>query len=422
MTRGQKVAFGFCAAAILAAVGAFALRRSAAEPAATQPSIVLAPDVHALLDQVRQAYASVGTLSASGTFKSRLDIDGVQKNGNAEFTGLYSSAGLFRNETKEHSDANPASADAPATTDVVLGSNGTNIYLYFPSRQRYQMVDAPKGKVTLDTIGDDAADILRNQNLSLALALSPDAESELLQDAVSATRVDDVKIDGQACPTLLILHPMFDQTLVIDPRNHLVRQLTDDVSKNARMKGAREIKSALLTADFANSPAKPIPASQFAWAPPAGAQEVTPANVASDLVGKPAPPFSLTDLNGQQVTSQSLAGTVYLLDFWASWCGPCVASLPHLDAIYKDFKDKGVRFFAVNEQEDKPVVQKFVADSRLSIPVLLDPDAKLGSIYDPDMMIPLTAVVGKDGKVVAADHMAGAEDQLRTIITDALKK
>ncbi|MGD0464856.1 MAG: TlpA disulfide reductase family protein [Tepidisphaeraceae bacterium] len=418
MTRRRKAALGFCLAVLLAGVGAVALRRSAAQSAATHPSV--SPEVRALLEQVRQAYASLVSLSISGTFQGHLDIDGIQRNNSAQFAGLYSSAGLFRNETRETTGADPASPQS--TSDALLGNNGTNIYLFFPERNRYQMIDAPKGKVNLETLGEDVADILRNQNLALALALSGDAESELLQDATSAVRVDDVTIDGQTYPAILILHPLFDQTLVIDPQTHLLRRMTADVSKNARMKGAKEIKSALLTADYVYSAAATLPAAQFAWSPPPGAQEMIPADAGSDLEGKPAPPFSLTDMDGHQVTNQTLKGSVYVLDFWATWCGPCVASLPHVDALYKDFNGKGVKFFAVNEQEDKPTIQKFVSDTKLSIPVLMDSDAKVGAAFDPDGMIPLTAVVGKDGKVIKAAHMGGVEDQLRPIITEALKR
>ena len=103
---------------------------------------------------------------------------------------------------------------------------------------------------------------------------------------------------------------------------------------------------------------------------------LTAADSGSDLAGKPAPAFSLTGMNGKVVSSESLKGSVYVLDFWATWCPPCVASLPHLDGIYKDFKDKGVKFFAVNEQEDKPTIQKFVSDTKLGIPVLMDSDGQ----------------------------------------------
>ena len=84
----------------------------------------------------------------------------------------------------------------------------------------------------------------------------------------------------------------------------------------------------------------------FAWSPPPGAQLLAADNSGSgpdagaDIENKPAPAFSLSGLDGKQVSNKSLLGSVYVLDFWATWCGPCVASLPHLDGIYKDLKAK----------------------------------------------------------------------------------
>jgi thiol-disulfide isomerase/thioredoxin len=285
-------------------------------------------------------------------------------------------------------------------------------------------VDAPKEKVTLDSLGDDVADVLRNQDLSLALAISGDAANELSQDATSIQRVDDVKIDGQSYPALQVLYPRFDLTLAIEPQTHLVRRTVTDLSKNARLMGAQSIKTAVLTTDFVHSPSASAEAGQFAWSPPPGAQPLVAADseAGAPLEGKPIPDFTLNDLAGNAVSSQSLKGSVYVLDLWATWCGPCVASLPGLDAIYKDYRGKGVKFFAINAQEEKADVQKFVDDTKLSIPVLLDPDGKVNQALDTDNAIPFTLVVGKDGIVIKAGHMGGAEDELRSTIDAALKK
>jgi thiol-disulfide isomerase/thioredoxin len=419
MTRREKVILGLCLAVLIGVLGSFALRRSRAQSAAAPAPVNVSPDVRALLDQVRQAYASLLSLSISGTFQGNLDIDGVQRNNVAQFSGLYSSAGLFRNETKETTGANPATTQP--TSDALLGNNGTNIYLFFPERNRYQIIDAPKGKVTLDSLGENVADVLRNQNLSLALALSGDAESEILQDATSISRLDDVKIDGHAYPTIQIIHPLFDQTLVIDPQTHLLRRMIGDVSKNAVMKGAKVVKSALLTSDYVNSPSAVLPAAQFAWTPPPGAQEMTPDDANTDLIGKPVPSFSLADMNGNRVSDKSLKGSAYVMDFWATWCGPCVASLPRVEGISKDFKDKGVQFFAVDVQEDKATVEKFISDTKLGIPVLMDTDGKVENTFDPLTLTPFTVVVDKAGKVRFAAPLGGLEDRLPAIINDALK-
>jgi thiol-disulfide isomerase/thioredoxin len=419
MPIGRKLALASTLAALIA-IGIAALSRSSGQSAATQPVVTVSPQARDLLDQIRQAYASLKTISISGKLEGHFDVDGVRQDKTGQFTGLYSSSGLFRSEMKDSSTGDPAATQP--TRDAVVGNTGEKVFLFLPDRNRYLMMDAPKDKISLDSLGDDVADILRNQDLSLALAISGDAADELLQEATSVGRVDDVQIDGHAFPAIIIVHPQYDETLAIDPHTHLLRRATADLSKKARMQGAGTVKTAVLTMDYAYAPSAPADAAQFAWSPPPGAQELSPVLAASDLDGKPAPPFSLTDVDGKPVTSQGLKGSVYVLDFWATWCGPCVASLPQLDGIYKDVKDKGVKFFAVNEQEDIPTIRKFVSDTKLAIPVLTDSDGKVGEIYDSDGAIPFTVVVGRDGKIVKAAHMGGVEDQLRPIIADALKQ
>jgi thiol-disulfide isomerase/thioredoxin len=419
MSNRTRLAIG---GLLIVALVVAALSRSRAQPAATQPAIVVSPQARNLLNQVRDAYASLKSVSISGTIDGRFDIDGVRKNSVGQFTGLYSSSGRFRSEMKgvTTGDAGDPASTQPST-DALVGSDGAKVYLFLPALNQYLQTDAPKGKVDLDSLGD-VADIFRRQDLSLALALSSDASTELLQDATSVMRADDITIDGQAYPALLILYPRDDETFAIDPKTHLLRRQIADLSKTARLQGAGEVKLARLTMDYVNTPAVPAEPARFAWSPPPGAREFSADNGGSDLEGKPAPDFSLTGMDGKAISNQSLKGSVYVMDFWATWCGPCVASLPHLDQIYKDFKDKGVKFFAVNEQEDKATIQKFVSDTKLSIPVLMDSDSRVGQVYDTDGMIPLTVVVGKDGKVIKAAHLGGAEDQLPPILSNALQK
>jgi thiol-disulfide isomerase/thioredoxin len=423
MFMKKNIAIGL-AFMVAIAVAALTLSRSIGQSATTQPVLNISPEARQILDQVRDAYASLKSVAISGTMDGRFDIDGVQRSDQGKFRGLYASSGLFRSEMKETHSGNSATTQ-PTDDDAVVGNTGEKIYLFLPPRNRYLLADAPKGKIDLDALGGDMADLLRNQDLSLALALSGDAAAELSQDASTILRAQDEQIDHQSLPSITISYPQYDMKLSIDPQTHLLRRATLDLSKNAKFQGAQDVKSALLTTNYANIPAAPADPAAFAWAPPPGAQLlVAPegTDAGSNIEGKPAPAFSLSGLDGQQVALKNLKGSVVVLDFWATWCGPCVASLPTLDGIYKDFKPQGVKFFAINLQEDKDTIQKFVNDSKLSIPVLMDSDGSVCTRFDPEGGIPFTVVIGKDGTVLKAGFLGGNEDQIRPIIQSALKK
>jgi len=413
---------------VVAAVAvALAIRsKTIGQSASTQPDVAVSPQAQSLLDQIRSGYGSLKTLAISGTLDGNFDVDGAVSTRHGQFSGLFSSTGLFRNEVKETDNQAAAPGDPPATqpavVDTLLGNTGKNLFVYLPQRNGYAMLDLPEGKIDLDSIGNDFADILRSQNLSLALAVSGDAAAELLQMATNIDRVADVKIDGQSLPTISISYPRFDITLSVDPQTHLLRRTTVDLSRNAKLMGATVVKSALLTTNFTNQPGAPAEADAFDWSPPPGAQPLRAADAGGELENKPAPAFSLTALDGSKVNSQELKGFVYVLDFWATWCPACVESLPKLDEIYKQYQMKGVKFYAVDNMEDKSAVEKYVNDTKLSIPVLLDTDGSVANQYIPDNGLPTTAIIGKDGLVIKADHMAGNEDEIRAILDTALKK
>lgn len=137
-------------------------------------------------------------------------------------------------------------------------------------------------------------------------------------------------------------------------------------------------------------------------------------------VGKPVPPVTFPMLDGSKVELASLKGKVVLLDFWATWCGPCVRGLPKVAEVAGALAEQGVVFLAVNLDEDKETIRKFLDQKKLELRVAMA-DQKVGEQFGIDG-IPHTVIVGRDG-VVRAVHVGfgpGSEKKLAKDLQEAL--
>jgi len=114
--------------------------------------------------------------------------------------------------------------------------------------------------------------------------------------------------------------------------------------------------------------------------------------------GDVAPMFALDDLDGKAVSLASLRGGVKVVEFWATWCGPCRESLPALDGIHRRFAERGASVLAVAVDSDKDDVAKLVSEKKLALPVLLD-DSVVSRLYGV-RGIPALFIIGKDGRIV----------------------
>ncbi|HEX6904726.1 MAG TPA: TlpA disulfide reductase family protein [Thermoanaerobaculia bacterium] len=139
--------------------------------------------------------------------------------------------------------------------------------------------------------------------------------------------------------------------------------------------------------------------------------------------GKPAPPgvsvdFRLKTVDGRTIGPKDFKGQVVVIDFWATWCGPCHLQAEILQPIYKEYKGRGVQFLAANVGEDLDTVKKFLAKKPFPYPVLLDPDqnvsADLGVVALPTLL-----VVDKKGKVAWLQSGIADGDTLRQMIKKA---
>lgn len=152
---------------------------------------------------------------------------------------------------------------------------------------------------------------------------------------------------------------------------------------------------------------RPIPPAQIAWAPPAGSKPYTePVLLAA---GTPAPDFTAIAPDGHKVHLSDYKGKTVVLDFWATWCGPCQRSMPELEKMYQQIKDKDVVVLGVCVWDEKGAYDKWVManiGTKYNFPVAFDPAGHgsgsiAGSLYKVTG-IPTQYVIDKDGKVAAA--------------------
>lgn len=109
--------------------------------------------------------------------------------------------------------------------------------------------------------------------------------------------------------------------------------------------------------------------------------------------------FALTDLQGKEWRLHDLQGKVVLVNFWATWCPPCRKEMPDLEALYTKFKDEGFVVLAISDEEAAKVTP-FIAERKISYPVLLDPGRKVNELFKVEG-IPKSFVYNREGKLVA---------------------
>ncbi len=144
----------------------------------------------------------------------------------------------------------------------------------------------------------------------------------------------------------------------------------------------------------------------------------------ASAAGKAAPDFSLRDLNNVTQTLSQYKGKVVVLDFWATWCGPCKIEIPHLQAMYTELGAKGLVVIGISADDARSSSQvKPVAMSLgITYPVLQDKDSAVVSQYDPAKTLPYTVVVDKAGNIatVFSGYNAGDEVKVQAAVTALL--
>ncbi|MEX0678609.1 MAG: DUF2092 domain-containing protein [Pirellulales bacterium] len=300
-------------------------------------------------------------------------------------------------------------------------SDGKDLSVFIKGYDKYAVEEAPatlagilKNQVVYGVLG------VGNSSTVTAALLSDDPAAKLLEKTAAVEYGGLVELDGVKCHLLKAIAEDFDWNVWIDAgAQPLVRQFVPDLAKAlAKLAQRTKQKSPLANMKITNTVTykdweidpKFEPAA-FAFNVPAGATkvdsvlEIVGAPPQPDeaqphaLLGKPAPAVELDLLGGGKLDLASYKEkNVVILDFWATWCGPCAQAMPIIEKVAEKYKDKGVLLFAVNLQEGEDDIRAFLEEAKLNLAVALDKEATVAQAYLANA-IPQTVLVGKDGTV-----------------------
>jgi thiol-disulfide isomerase/thioredoxin len=281
--------------------------------------------------------------------------------------------------------------------ELRLVSDGTTHYLYVFGNPTYEKSDTPMSRPQLMTAATGG--ILRAAGTWVADFLHD--TKDLLDAAQDVERKGEEDIDGTACEGYRLAYPGFDVTAWLtrgDPP--VLRRAEVDLQKSVNNQG-HEAGPVSATVQVNITDWKPnleVRDSQFVFTPPDGVELAKPEKHEESMEGKEAEDFELPLLDGGTVKLSSLKGKTVVLDFWATWCGPCRMAMPIVDKVTGEFADRGVVLYTVNLQEGAEAVKGFLQAMKLNPKVALDKEGMVARAYGAPP-IPSIVLIGTDGVV-----------------------
>lgn len=140
-------------------------------------------------------------------------------------------------------------------------------------------------------------------------------------------------------------------------------------------------------------------------------------------LNKPAPDFTLKSMSGENVKLSELRGNVVMINFWASWCGPCRQEMPLLDEFYKKYSKLGFVLLGVNVEEDSSKAANYLKEVPVSFPILYDNTNEVSKMYDIDAM-PSTVLVDRNGNMrfLHRGYKPGDENEYKKLMKKLMRE
>ena len=410
----QKPSRLAAAIGVIALLAAAAAARAAEKPAAATAR--LDADTEKVLRALTDHIAGLKSISLEISSEIKVHGEGISQDSTTVHT--------FQMQRPDRIALNLKSGMQGGT----VVSDGKTMYVHIPVMKKYTIQDTPKDPTQVLIFGGAGAQFF-------AVLLKEDSYKAFVEGIIEGRYLGEEKLDGVACHHMRLRQRLpgpqnlnFDVEVWSEKSDTpVVRRMMADlsaVSRNAPQFKGRNVV-VILDIRYRNWQLNPsIPAEAFTFKPPADAEKADSfigggKQRAHALLGKAAPDFSLRLLDGGQVKLGDLKGkSVVILDFWATWCGPCRQALPIIAEVATEFKDRGVVLFAVNVREQPDKIKGFLKETGIKVTVALDKDGKVGGLYKV-RGIPQTVIIGKDGSVQQV-HVGFAPD-LRERLRSELK-
>ena len=143
----------------------------------------------------------------------------------------------------------------------------------------------------------------------------------------------------------------------------------------------------------------------------------------SGMEGQPAPDFALQSSTGENLRLSEYRGDVVMINFWATWCGPCRQEMPLLDELYSRYQRVGFSLLGVNIDDDSRRAMQMIEELGVNFPVLFDARKEVSELYEVEAM-PVTVIVDREGNVRYIHHgyKPGYEDKYLDQIRSLLRE
>jgi peroxiredoxin len=369
-----------------------------AAPAAEPATPVMDPRAGELVRRFSDYVLARRTLRVEVTYTLKVRGDGVSQNVESRSLVVLQRPNLA------------AVLQQSGMIGLTLVCDGRQVTTFAPALNKYQVRPAP-GK--LSELARELS-LAGGQPVPVVGALfAVDPGKEILEGVTSARYLGEEDLGGVRCHRARFSQEEFDWDVWIEAGERpVMRRLVPDFTRAVRRVAERagaplaQVKPEVVVALDKWEADMPLPAGQFVFSPPAGAQKVDslfarpPGGTGQhELSGRRAPTFRVPLLEGGEFDLATAGkGKVVVLDFWATWCGPCRTALPILIEVTDAYRARGVVFVAVNQRETPETIRKYLKQRQLTCTVAVDRLGKVGSLYGVEG-IPQTVLIDRDGRV-----------------------